>query len=124
MSAPFWKQRPSRPSQRYAERRAAPELDEHVACIWLLEVADDGPAYEHRTVPNGCVEIASVLGTGVVRVAGPKHAPTLERVEPGQAVVGVRLRPGTALACSKQRPESSSRSTSTSTRSGAPKLAR
>jgi AraC-like DNA-binding protein len=96
MSTPFWEHRPSRPSQRYAERRAAPELDAHVACVWLLEVADGGPVYEHRTVPNGCVEIISVLGTGVVRVAGPKHSPTLERVEQGQAVVGVRFRPGAA----------------------------
>jgi AraC-like DNA-binding protein len=96
MSAPIREHWASRPSQRYAERRAAPEFDAHVACVWLLEVADGGPVYEHRTVPNGCVEIASVLGTGVVHVAGPKHSPTLERVEQGQAVVGVRFRPGAA----------------------------
>jgi AraC-like DNA-binding protein len=96
MSAPLLEQWRSRPSQRYAERRSTPELDEHVACVWLLDVADDGLAYEHRTVPNGCVEVTSVLGTCVVRVVGPKRAPTLERVEPGQAVVGVRFRPGAA----------------------------
>jgi AraC-like DNA-binding protein len=103
MWAPLSEQQSSRPSQRYAERRAAAELDDHVACVWLLEVADDGPAYEHRTVPNGCVEIASVLGTSVVRVAGPKHAPTLERVEPGQSVVGVRFRSG-AAPCALEAP--------------------
>jgi AraC-like DNA-binding protein len=83
-------------SQRYVERRATAELDALVACVWLLEVASDGPAYEHRTIPNGCVEITTVLGTGVLRIAGPKQVPTVGRVQPGHALVGLRFRPGAA----------------------------
>jgi AraC-like DNA-binding protein len=61
-------------------------------------VSSAGPAYEHRTVPNGCVEIAYALGSGVVRVEGPRQRPAVERHAPGKTLVGVRVRPGVASA--------------------------
>jgi AraC-like DNA-binding protein len=87
---------PAHSPQRYVERRPVAELDDLVACAWLLQVSSEGPAYEHRTVPNGCVEIASALGSGLVRVVGPRRQPTLGRVQPGETIVGVRFRPGAA----------------------------
>lgn len=83
-------------SQRYSERPPRPELGNLVSCVWTLQASSEGPAYEHRTVPNGCAEIAYITDTGQVRVAGPRRESTLERLAPGRTVVGVRLHPGVA----------------------------
>jgi len=82
--------------QTYRERLPAPERASHVASVWALEVASEGPAYEHRTVPNGSVEISYETGTDILRVSGPQRRPTIARVPPGTTVIGVRLRPGAA----------------------------
>jgi AraC-like DNA-binding protein len=79
--------------QTYREHVPARPLRRHVACIWVQEVAVGSAAYEHRTVPNGGVEIACALGSSTV-VVGPQSGPTLELLEPGSVVVGARLRPG------------------------------
>jgi AraC-like DNA-binding protein len=83
-------------SQRYRERPPRPELRDLVSCVWTLQASSDGPAYEHRSVPNGCAEIAYIPETGHVRLAGPRRESTLERLAPGRTVVGVRLHPGVA----------------------------
>jgi AraC-like DNA-binding protein len=82
--------------QSYRERLPAAALATHVSNVWMLEVAAEGGAYEHRTVPNGSVEISYELGADVVRVSGPQRGPKIERVAPGTTVVGVRFRPGVA----------------------------
>jgi AraC-like DNA-binding protein len=82
--------------QSYRERLPAPELASHVATVWTLEVASDGAAYEHRTVPNGSVEVSYELGTEVLRVSGPQRVPTVTRVPPGTSIIGMRLRSGLA----------------------------
>jgi hypothetical protein len=83
-------------SQRYCERRPRPEFAGILSCVWIQEVSAEGPTYEHRTVPNGCSEIACVLGTGIVRVAGARRGPALARHSPGARVVGVRFCPAVA----------------------------
>jgi AraC-like DNA-binding protein len=87
---------PALSSQAYRERLATAGVATHVACVWIQQVSAAAPVYEHRTVPNGCVEISCVLSTGVVRVAGPQRGPVLELLAPGATVVGVRFRPGVA----------------------------
>lgn len=84
------------PVQSYRERVPAPEIATHVASVWSLEVAPSGVVYEHRTVPNGSVEIAYEVGTNLLHVVGPQRGPTVARVEPGTTLVGMRLRPGLA----------------------------
>jgi AraC-like DNA-binding protein len=88
---------PAPSSQSYRERLPKPQVGGLVSCVWVLQVSTSGrAAYEHRSIANGCVEIACTLGTGLVRVAGPKRRPTLARSAPGETVVGVRFRPGAA----------------------------
>jgi AraC-like DNA-binding protein len=89
---------PAEPVQHYRERLPAPELADRVASVWMLEVAADGGAYRHRTVPNGSVEISYALGDDAVRVSGPQRGPTVDVAAPGTTVVGVRFRPGAAPA--------------------------
>ena len=78
--------------QTYRERLPAPGLEDLVACTWEQRVSPDGPAYEHRTVPNGCVEV--IAAGGAVTIAGPRLEPVVERLPPGAVVRGLRLRPG------------------------------
>jgi AraC-like DNA-binding protein len=80
--------------QSYRERLPVPPLVGHVSSVWIQHVAADGPAYEHRTVPNGAAEISYALGSDVVSVFGPRRQPTVERLAPGSTVVGIRFRPG------------------------------
>ena len=82
--------------QSYREWLPGPELASHVASVWALEVAAEGDAYEHRTVPNGSVEISHTIGTDVVQVHGPQREPAVARVAPGTTVIGMRFRPGLA----------------------------
>jgi AraC-like DNA-binding protein len=83
-------------AQSYRERSPAPELARHVANVWVLEVGVEGGGYEHRTVPNGSVEISHTLGTDRVEISGPQRGPLVTRVGPGTTVVGMRIRPGAA----------------------------
>lgn len=84
------------PIQTYRERLPAPGLASHVASVWALDVASAGPAYEHRTVPNGSVEISYEIGAEAVLVTGPQRLPTAARVPPGTTVIGMRFRAGMA----------------------------
>jgi AraC-like DNA-binding protein len=80
--------------QSYRERLPVPPLAGHVSSVWIQHVAADGPAYEHRTVPNGAAEISFALGNDAVTVVGPRRRPAVERLAPGSTVVGIRFRPG------------------------------
>jgi AraC-like DNA-binding protein len=82
--------------QSYRERYPTPELSGSVSSVWIQQVASGGPAYEHRTVPNGSVEISYAIGAGAVAVSGPQRGPTVESLAAGSTVVGIRLRPGAA----------------------------
>jgi AraC-like DNA-binding protein len=73
-----------------------PAIAREVASVWVLEVAVEGGAYEHRTAPNGSVEISYALGSDRVVVSGPQRGPLVARVEPGTTVIGIRFRPGAA----------------------------
>ena len=86
------------PFQTYRERLPAPEIASHVASVWVLDVAADGDAYKHRTVPNGSVEISHAIGTDGVLVSGPQRGASVARVPAGTTLVGVRFRPGFAAA--------------------------
>jgi AraC-like DNA-binding protein len=88
----------SPPVQSYRERFPAPPLAARVSSVWRLDVAAGEGGYEHRTVPNGSVEISYALGDGAVYVSGPQRGPTVERVASGTTVVGIRFRPGAAPA--------------------------
>jgi AraC-like DNA-binding protein len=86
------------PVQSYRERFPAQAAAGHVSSVWVLRVAAEGTAYEHRTVPNGSVELSHVLGTDRVDISGPQRSPTVAFADPGATIVGVRFRPGAAAS--------------------------
>jgi AraC-like DNA-binding protein len=72
------------------------ELARHAASVWWLRVAADAPVYEHRTVPNGAVEISYAIGADTAVISGPQRHATLDSLRPGSTIVGIRFRPGLA----------------------------
>jgi len=89
---------PALSTQTYRERLPVPSLAGVATCVWLQQVSPEGPAHEHRTAPNGCIEIACVKGADDISVIGPRRGPAVERLPAGSTVVGVRLRPGVPAA--------------------------
>ena len=76
--------------QSYRERLPLPQLARDVSCVWIQQVGLDEPPYEHRTVPNGCTELAYALGGTTVTAIGTRRGPDVARLAPGSTVVGVR----------------------------------
>lgn len=83
--------------QSHRERLPVPGLAGLVSSVWVQHVAPTAPAYVHRHVPNGGVEIICRIGA-LPQVSGPITAPRRVTLPPGSTVVGLRLRPGVAGA--------------------------
>ena len=81
--------------QSYRERRPVPALARLVSSVWVQQVAPGAPAYAHRNVPNGSVEVRCRLGQ-VPDLVGPLTRPLTETLPPGSTVVGLRFGPGAA----------------------------
>jgi AraC-like DNA-binding protein len=81
--------------QTVRERRPVDALAPYVTCVWVQEVAPDSAPFVHRKAPNGSAEVVCVIGS-IPHVLGPQTGPVTETLEPGTAIVGVRLRPGAA----------------------------
>jgi AraC-like DNA-binding protein len=90
--------------QRHVERAPVPVLRGLVASVWVQQVDADAAPYAHRHVPSGSVELVCRVGAAP-RVIGPLTAPSVEVLEPGATVVGLRFVPG-AFAALAGRPAS------------------
>lgn len=69
-----------------------------MSCVSIHHVPAGHAAYQHRTVPSGCVELSCVIGDDTIMVTGPRQGPLIERLDAGARVIGVRLRTATASA--------------------------
>jgi AraC-like DNA-binding protein len=70
-------------------------LRELVWSLWVQQVPAQSEPYSHRTVPDGGVHLLHRLGGGL-EIRGPRTRPSVEILEPGLTIIGVRLRPGVA----------------------------
>src|SRR5829696_7516438 len=86
---------PGLDGQTYRERSPHSALGDVVSSVWVQAVGPGAPAYAHRTVPNGSVELMCRIGEEP-RVVGPRTAPAVDALAPGATVVGVRFHPGAA----------------------------
>jgi AraC-like DNA-binding protein len=77
------------------ERRPAPALAHHIACVWTQTVSPHSMAFTHRKAPNGSVELVCVVGS-MPCILGPQTGPIEQMLAPGTTIVGVRLRPEAA----------------------------
>ena len=87
--------------QSYVERPPVPALRKLVSSVWVQQVSRDAAPYLHRHIPNGAVELVCRVG-GAPQVIGPLTAPSVEVLEPGTTLVGMRFVPGAFGAVSGQ----------------------
>ncbi|MFA1542908.1 DUF6597 domain-containing transcriptional factor [Actinomadura monticuli] len=73
----------------YREYRAA-----GLACVWTAALPRGAEPFVQRVVPDGCVDL--IWSEAGILVAGPDTGPIPAVMRPGDAVVAVRFRPGTA----------------------------
>jgi AraC-like DNA-binding protein len=78
----------------YAEFRPPESLRTIVARTWERSVPRTEAPPNARVLPDGCVDL--VWRGDRLIVAGPDGGPFLSPLEPGETVVGLRLRPGLA----------------------------
>jgi AraC-like DNA-binding protein len=76
----------------YRELAVAEPLRPWAECVWL-RTGGSGPDAFARIVPDGCMDLLFGERAGLVAV-GPNTTAFLSPLEPGDAVLGVRLHPG------------------------------
>lgn len=79
----------------YAERPARGRLRAWSPCLWIRRAPEtEGEVAGAHVVPDGCVDLLWMRGR--LSVAGPDSRHHRVRLEPGERIAGVRLRPGAA----------------------------
>lgn len=78
----------------YCEFPSQMALSPLVTCTWERAVPSAGGPSASRVLPDGCVDL--VWRAGELFVAGPDRGPFMSRLERGETIVGLRLRPGVA----------------------------
>jgi AraC-like DNA-binding protein len=78
----------------YREYAATGALSTAVRCAWMHRVPEGAPAARVAVVPDGCVDLLWT-GHGFL-IAGPDRTAALPRLQPGETILGLRLRPGIA----------------------------
>jgi len=91
---------PSMIPDGYAEHAPPPELASIVECFWTRRTDPSAPATVHRVLPDGCVDIILAFdGSGSSAAGvGAMTKPLLVRGPSPALSIGVRFRPGFALA--------------------------
>jgi AraC-like DNA-binding protein len=79
---------------RYSEFRPREVLCGVAVCTWERVVSPAGAPPSSRVLPDGCVDL--VWRAPDLVVAGPDSGPVLSPLQPGETIVGLRLRPGAA----------------------------
>ncbi len=79
--------------QSYVERPAVPALAGFVSSVWVQQIAADAPAYRHREIPHGGVDLVCRLGAPP-ELVGTHTRGRLLSLPPGSTIVGIRFRPG------------------------------
>lgn len=65
-----------------------------LACAWTAALPSGAEPFVQRVVPDACVDL--IWSDAGILVAGPDTGPVPATMRPGEAVVAVRFRPGTA----------------------------
>jgi AraC-like DNA-binding protein len=81
----------------FKERLPSPALAHAVSCLWVQQIPESSDAYLHRSTPDGSMEITYRQGSVPILI-GPRSRHGEETLPPGTTVVGVRFRPGAAVA--------------------------
>jgi AraC-like DNA-binding protein len=89
------KKQPAKALSEYTEFNAPAPLAAHFLCFWTQTITGTQGAYEHRVLPDGCLDIVLINDEPAV-VVGPWTVPFVARLAAGTIVTGARLHPGRA----------------------------
>lgn len=73
----------------YQTHKPHPDLDSFVSCYWTLEVPASNDAQRQRIVPDGCIEMAFILGDDIKRYTSDSEF----IIQPRAMVLGQTLKP-------------------------------
>lgn len=79
----------------YAEYRVPASLADRFLCLWTQTIVGSQGIYEHRVLPDACIDIVFISDEDPV-VVGPWTVPFMTRLPGGSMVTGARLHPGRA----------------------------
>jgi AraC-like DNA-binding protein len=79
----------------YREFLPPAALADHFLCFWTQTISGSQGVYEHRVLPDACIDIVLVNDEPPV-VVGPWTVPLLAQLPAGSRVTGARLHPGRA----------------------------
>jgi AraC-like DNA-binding protein len=86
---------PAKPRSEYREFFPPAPLVSHFLCIWSQTITGSEGAYEHRVLPDGCIDIV-FINDGPPTVVGPWTVSFVARLGVGTSITGARLHPGRA----------------------------
>jgi AraC-like DNA-binding protein len=79
----------------YREFLPPAALADHFVCFWTQTISGLQGVYEHRVLPDACIDIVLVNDEPPV-VVGPWTVPLLAQLPAGSRITGARLHPGRA----------------------------
>jgi AraC-like DNA-binding protein len=79
----------------YREFIAPARLAAHFLCFWTQTIIGSRGVYEHRVLPDACVDIVFINDESPM-VFGPWTVPFVARLPVGASITGARLHPGRA----------------------------
>ena len=87
---------PAKPRSEYREFLPPAPLAAHFLCFWSQTImGSEGGAYEHRVLPDGCIDIV-FINDEPPTVVGPWTVSFVARLAVGTSITGARLHPGRA----------------------------
>ena len=87
---------PAKPRSEYREFLPPAPLAAHFLCFWSQTIiGSEGGAYEHRVLPDGCIDIV-FINEEPPTVVGPWTVSFVARLAVGTSITGARLHPGRA----------------------------
>jgi AraC-like DNA-binding protein len=86
---------PVTPLSEYQEFPAPAALAHRFLCFWTQTIVGSGGIYEHRVLPDACIDIVFVNDAAPV-VVGPWDVSFVARMAAGTSITGVRMHPGLA----------------------------
>jgi hypothetical protein len=86
---------PPKTLSEYREFIAPARLAARFSCFWTQTIIGSPGVYEHRVLPDGCVDIVFINDEPPM-VFGPWTVPFVARLAVGTSITGARLHPGRA----------------------------
>lgn len=78
------------PLMNYQTFQPHPDLESLINCYWTLEVPADNDSKKQRIVPDGCIEMAFILGDDIMRYTSQDEFILQPRAMLGQKIIQAR----------------------------------